>query len=346
MNKNILTQVGKILGRTEIVIAVKSYNSVKEILEGHEVFILSDKATGTTFYSNGRILAGRYNPNGQGSMDFVINENNNLPWVKEFDMTLKHEIKRVTSKLLNDNPCILARHKAVKLLIANYEDFLSYCISKKYMKFDQLNHLVTKMKYKDLESGLTEVAVATENDNIPMQKKEHIEINSVREQSVKINPMNIAHKLRKKYMSDKEFASYEYRHQMKICLIEAWSIVKDHNNISKEVAPDVVEKKIIPPTTHTESVQILKDRMPGKMYITFKPGHVLVEDASGNIIKTWDGIKDHVINKEKLTEKNVIWTERVFLDNFINKMPIDFIVLYTKDNRFARQEGRIYHAVY
>lgn len=340
MNKNILTQVGKQLGRTEIVIAVKSYNSVKEILEGHEVFIFNDKETGTTFYSNGRILAGRYNPAGKGSMDFVINENNNLPWVKEFDMTLKYEIKRVTSKLLNDNPCILARHKAVKLLIANYEDFLSYCVSSKYMKFDQLNHLVTKMKFKDLESGAAEVAVATENkEEIPMPKTEHIENNVARESYIKISPMNIAHKLRKEYMSDTEFAGYIYKHQMKICLKEAWRIFKNQ----QEVAPDIEPKKTVP--VETPKAQILKDRVPGELYITFKPGYVYVEDASGSIIKTWEGIKDHVINKEKLTEKDVIWTERTFLDNFVTRMPLNYIVLHTKDNRFARQAGRTYHAV-
>lgn len=350
MNKNILTQVGKTLNRTEIVIAVKSYNSVKEILDGHEVFIFSDKATGTTFYSNGKILAGRYNPSGKCSMDFVINENNNLPWVREFDMTLKYEIKNVTSKLLKDNPCILARHKAVKLLIANYEDFLSYCISSKYMKFDQLNHLVTKMKFKETDFGTAEVAVAIDKkEEIPMPKPEHIETKPARDPAVKIRPMNIAHKLRKKYMSDAEFASYDYRLQMKICLKEAWIIAKDHNGVAKEVAPEVEKKVVnpIPPVTTTEipKAQILKDRVPGYYYITFKPGYVYVEDCSGQILKTFEGIKDQVINKEKLTEKDVIWTERMFLDSYVSRMPLEFIVLHTKDNKFARQEGRTYHAI-
>ena len=163
MNKNleVLKTVGKALGREQIVIAVKSFNIKTNKLEGHQVHLFSDKEKGITLYSNGVVLSGQYNPiKGQGSIKFVLNPKYKSPWVSTNNYIDANEIHMEVNTLIEHNPCIMEKHKAVNLLIAHYDDFITFCLENKYMQLKQLNHLSTQLKYRDIFNEKREVAAA------------------------------------------------------------------------------------------------------------------------------------------------------------------------------------------
>ena len=147
-NVNVLKTVGEILGRGLVVIAVKSYDCSANKLVGHSIHLFSDKESGITLYSNGEIVYGKYKIENEMAINFVFNPKYKLPWTNPRNIEAAKFIKERVLELTKSNPKIVDKHKAVKLLIANYEDFLGYCINSKYMQFNQLNHLTTKEKYR------------------------------------------------------------------------------------------------------------------------------------------------------------------------------------------------------
>lgn len=323
MNKTVLTKVGKVFNRDEIVLAVRSFNVETNRLEGREVFIFSDKETGVTFNSNGVILTGRYNPEkGKGSIDFALNPDYRLPWTNIYDTQLKVEIKKVTDKLIANNPIIMDRFNNLKLLIRYYDSFLKYCLVSKYMKISNINNTSTQEKYMNI---LKEEEVAsTENKEIPMQTKENITM----------SPMKLAHSLRRKYLEDAEFKTYSYRTQLTICLIEAWQTVKHVSTAKQEVAPDLEQNK--------SEQQILKGRTKDKRYLTFKPGYFYYEDCYGNITKEFADMFEGITIKDKpLTEVDVKWTENAFGQMYANDIPLKYIFVHSKNARIPIVEGRL-----
>lgn len=162
-NLNTLRLVGKILGRNAIVIAVKSYNAAANKITGHSIHLYSDKETGITLYTNGQVLYGKYKKENERAIDFVLNPQYALPWTSSNNTEDAKFIKERVSVLRELNSDIDYKHKAVNAIITNYEDFLVFCLSQKYMQYNQINHLSTKMKYKYLFEKKEDTKV---NDNI------------------------------------------------------------------------------------------------------------------------------------------------------------------------------------
>jgi hypothetical protein len=171
-NYETLKTVGAILGREQIVIAVINYNLNKNRLEGAQIHVFSDKESGITLYSNGVVLSGKYNPvKGAGAIKFVLNPNYDLPWTSSNNYTDAVEIKSDVDFLIEKNPCIMKKHEAVKTLIANYDDFISYCLKNKYMQVRQLKHLSTQTKYNQLLNEKKEVAAAKNETVVTLDDK-------------------------------------------------------------------------------------------------------------------------------------------------------------------------------
>ena len=157
-NVEILKTVGKALGREQIVIAIRSYNTTTNKLEGYTIHLFSDHESGITINSNGINLSGKYNPNKgtDSSVNWVLNPKYKMPWtnINKEDKTkqdIPGKIKNLTNKLIANNPCILEKHEAIKMLIDNYDIFLDFCVSSGYMKIKQLNHTSTQIRYKERE---------------------------------------------------------------------------------------------------------------------------------------------------------------------------------------------------
>lgn len=321
MNTTILKKVGNILGREQIVIAVKSFNSKNNKLEGHTIFLYSNKTQGISIYSNGCTLSGKYKKdNNSKAMIFQYNQNYQLPWVDTKNHEDRETIKNILSNAIKADNSILLKHEAIKELIANYEDFLKFCIDCRYMKLSQLNHVETQIKFKHINDIHTHEIAATE-DNSKMKEN--------------LNVMQLAHILRRKLISeDKDFAQGHYSVQMKYCLQIAWKQknskatkekIKEIKPIKqlREVKPvqEAIERNDnISEVAVSSTLDVLKGRSKEYAYITFSPGSVYVEDCYGQKHKE---IPINIpFGKDKtFKDVSIKYTERFFVREMIKQFP-------------------------
>ena len=171
-NLNVLKLVGQTLGRDAIVIAVKSYNAAANKMTGHSIHLYSDKETGITLYTNGQVLYGKYKKENVRAIDFVLNPQYTLPWTSSNNTEDAKFIKERVSILRELNCEIDYKHKAVNAIITYYEDFLVYCLSRGYMKFNQINHASTKVKYSYLFKQTKEEVKEPVNTEVASTKDE------------------------------------------------------------------------------------------------------------------------------------------------------------------------------
>lgn len=329
MNTTILKEIGNILGREQIVIAVRSFNSKTNKLEGHTIFLYSDKSQGISIYSNGCTLSGKYKSDAnREAVIFQFNEKYNLPWVSSNSTDDRMKIKQILSSIISSNKNILIKHNAVKTLIANYEEVLKFCVKSNYMKLSQLNHVNTQIKFKHINNiEINEIAVTKD------------------EPKLRLNAMQLAHALRKKLIAeDEDFAKGHYSAQMKYCLKTVWAQIKgiDENKTTdkkEEIKPiesventqdaksnDQIEKEI---TLSNTSLNVLNKRSKDCIYITFSPANVYIENCYGQTIKH--------LPLEKIAPKlkniNISYTERFFVAKMIKKVVGDLEAFFKSKNQ-------------
>ena len=328
-NLELLKTVGQTLGREAVVIAVKSFNVTTNKLEGHAIYVFSDHESGITLNSNGVILSGRYNPDKgtNTSINFVLNPKYKMPWTNANNTEVSLKVKELTDKLIANNPCILAKHKAVNMIINNYDEFLDYCVSSGYMKIKQLNHTSTQIKYRERENK-KEVAAA--NNVIPITIKQQM------------SPMKVAHTMRKKLLTtDESFARLCYSSQMKYCLSVAWIQIKQTTSAASEVSISQVAPKKEKVQEPKKNNQLIKNRVEGYQYVTFEPGKYFIEDCYGNKMNECDKYKEIPLKTGKLKDIEVEWTEKFFVQKILATVPKHYVIVISKKT-MVPDDGRIY----
>lgn len=203
---------------------LKNFNIATKRVDQMSMFI--GKYKNFTFMCNGQALMGYMKRPEDTTIQFTFRNLNELPWTNVYDKDLKIFIKKVVDQFFIPNQRLMARYQLIMEAAKDYDAIVIRALSAKVVRMQELRKPTQLLIAKKLNTN----EVACDSDELPNPSNNtQEEIKQERKEDVKMNVMQLAHKIRKE-----EKLEGDYHAQMKYALKKAHAILKGQDNKVEE----------------------------------------------------------------------------------------------------------------